>query len=481
VGPKKPHLIFIHMPITFSNISGTGNLALINTNNSGRFAASVSSSSSPLSSTLIYDLDGANFSSTPTSIGGSGLFGTNNTFQIPINSAFTYGTGDFTVEWWSYQTGTSGVQGIWRNSTNDSTFALGFWTVTQGSGNLVVTFGNGAGGNLTLSSNSTIASNTWHHYAVVRNGNLFKLYIDGTAQTSTFTSSISIPAQVGIMQVGNAGGQYQGYITNFRIVKGTAVYTSNFKPSNQQLTAISGTSLLLLMNSSASFATDSGPNNFTITKTGAVSYADFTPISTAMDATNTYPIAVNNNSSSISWSSSNGGIFTKSNRTATDYFGAGPNTTSQSYTVFMAYKPVPATGQGRILSSGAGQDWLLGTYAPAPGSGTMYMNVFYPGSEVWLSHDPADSNWHFIWGTYTLSTGVANLYIATSTQPAAVYKTATFTANGNRGFNQFYVWGRSGGGEAGMADIGFIKVYNGALTLSDIQSQHATYKARFGY
>jgi hypothetical protein len=27
----------------------------------------------------------------------------------------------------------------------------------------------------------------------------------------------------------------------------------------------------------------------------------------------------------------------------------------------------------------------------------MYMNVFYPGSEVWLSHDPSDTGWHFIW------------------------------------------------------------------------------------
>jgi len=30
-------------------------------------------------------------------------------------------------------------------------------------------------------------------------------------------------------------------------------------------------------------------------------------------------------------------------------------------------------------------------------------------------------------------------------------------------------------------NIGFVKVYNGVLTLAAIQSLHATYKARFGY
>jgi hypothetical protein len=104
------------------------------------------------------------------------------------------------------------------------------------------------------------------------------------------------------------------------------------------------------------------------------------------------------NAGSIGYSSSNGGYFSKSNNVGTDTIVGGPNTTSASYTVFMAYQPQNNTsgGQGRILSCNAGQDWLIGTYAPAPGSGTMYMNVFYPGSEVWLSHDPSDTGWHFI-------------------------------------------------------------------------------------
>ena len=209
---------------------------------------------------------------------GSGSFNvvtTNQTFQIPISSAFTYGTGDFTVEWWSYQTSASGVQGIWRNSTGDATNSIGFWTVTQNAQRLTITLGNGTSSN-TIQTNTTVPLNTWHHYAIVRNGTLFKLYLDGVAQTQTITSSIDLPAQVGIMQIGNAGGLYNGFVTNFRIVKGTAVYTSDFTVPTTPLTSIANTSLLLSFYS-AGLLRDSSPNNHVITNSGGVTYNVATP------------------------------------------------------------------------------------------------------------------------------------------------------------------------------------------------------------
>jgi len=43
------------------------------------------------------------------------------------------------------------------------------------------------------------------------------------------------------------------------------------------------------------------------------------------------------------------------------------------------------------------------------------------------------------------------------------------------------LFSRSSGSEVQTADIGFIKVYNGVLTLANVQSLYATYKTRFGY
>jgi hypothetical protein len=49
------------------------------------------------------------------------------------------------------------------------------------------------------------------------------------------------------------------------------------------------------------------------------------------------------------------------------------------------------------------------------------------------------------------------------------------------GFNNLRLFSRSSGSEAQTGDVGFVKVYNGVLTLSDVQNLYAQYKARFGY
>ena len=49
--------------------------------------------------TLVYDLDAANFSGFPATGGSITFNGSTHSLQIPTNSAFTYGTGDFTIEW----------------------------------------------------------------------------------------------------------------------------------------------------------------------------------------------------------------------------------------------------------------------------------------------------------------------------------------------------------------------------------------------
>jgi hypothetical protein len=393
------------------------------------------------------------------------------TIRPPVSSAFTYGTGNFTVEWWSYQTATNGVQGIWRNSTGDAVNAIGFWTITQALGTLTVSIGNGTTTD-TIISNSVIPINTWHHYAFVRNGNLFKLYVNGVAQTQTLTSTINLPAQIAYMQIGNAGGNYYGYITNFRIVKGTAVYTSDFTPSTQPLSAIPGTSLLLLAGTSSNYLTDQSPYAHTITNVGST-FNSASPFSSVKDATGTYTMTASNAGTSIAWNSAGGGSWVKSNNTGTDVIYGGPNyVTAQSYTVFMAYK-LSATASGRLLNtqSEASKDWLMGAYNGNP-------RTFYPNFSVNLPGSGADTVWHLDWATWNTTTSVGNLYASTSTAPTGVSFTGTNAGGG--GFNQLRMFSRSAGSEVQSGNIAFVKVYNGVLTLAQIQAQYATYRARFG-
>ena len=108
--------------------------------------------------------------------------------------------------------------------------------------------------------------NVWHHYAIVRNGNTFTLYDNGTSVGSV-TASINIPAQGDVFRIGSDGEGYgvlNGYISNFRVVNGTAVYTSNFTPPTTPLTAIPNTQILL------QGLVDRSPNAFTVTNNGGV-------------------------------------------------------------------------------------------------------------------------------------------------------------------------------------------------------------------
>jgi hypothetical protein len=91
----------------------------------------------------------------------------------------------------------------------------------------------------------------------------------------------------------------------------------------------------------------------------------------------------------------------------------------------------------------------------------------------------ADLVWHFGWATLNISTGVGQLYTATNTQPTGTAFTATNAGGG--GFNQLRLFSRSAGSEVQTADIAFVKVYNGVVSLAKVQSLYAAYKTRFGY
>jgi len=206
----------------------------------------------------------------------------------------------------------------------------------------------------------------------------------------------------------------------------------------------------------------------------AANYAAVPTTASIVAGTGAYAITVANAGSSISWQSANEGVFRKSNNTGTDTMYGGPNwVTGQSYSVFMAYK-LSATSTGRLLNtqSEASKDWMFGAYNGHP-------NAFYPNFSVNLPGSGADTVWHFNWATWNTLTGVGQLWGATSTQPTAYLFTGTNAGGG--GFNQLRMWSRSAATEIQTADIGFVKAYNGVLTLAEIQAQYATYATRFGY
>ena len=206
----------------------------------------------------------------------------------PSNSAFAFGTGDFTIEAWVYRIKDNGHddsqdsnfdQNIFDFRTNDSTaINIAYDGGVRGYTGKIFCIINGV---YALVSTTTIDTGAWYHVAVVRSGTTVTLYINGTAEATTTSSqnfATATPCKIGgryvSLYTNNSSDwrTWQGYLTGVRVVKGNAVYTSNFTPSVYPLTAVTGTSLLLNFLEYNNYLTDSSTNNFTVTSTNSVQY-----------------------------------------------------------------------------------------------------------------------------------------------------------------------------------------------------------------
>jgi len=176
--------------------------------------------------------------------GGSGYFnGSSSSLSTPSSTEFAFGTGDFTMECWFYLkvTPTSGFTQLISGGGDINNIGFGI------SGNpvpLVYYDGSGAGGVRTLLNTPNI--NTWYHVAVARQSGTTRGFINGALVGAwSDTSNVTTARQFFIGSNVSITNTFNGYLSNDRIVKGTAVYTAAFTPPTLPVTAVSGTSLLI--------------------------------------------------------------------------------------------------------------------------------------------------------------------------------------------------------------------------------------------
>ncbi len=183
--------------------------------------------------------------------------GTGDYLSLASND-FAFGTGDFTVEFFFYSNnvrGTGGAPGQQLGLLQTSDTSGGLKT-TYTSGIIIIQGVNksGTGVNGTLSANiigtnvgsstAVITTGSWNHLSLTRSSGTVRLFLNGILiDSETITGSID----------GNnlaVGGYYDtsylfnGFLSNFRIIKGTALYTSNFIPPTRKLIRLPGTVLL---------------------------------------------------------------------------------------------------------------------------------------------------------------------------------------------------------------------------------------------
>ena len=205
--------------------------------------------------------------------------------SLPSSASLWNLTADFCIECWVYPIATyndggagNGCWGIIDARVGGQSAAP--WNVALGitgfSTAWKATFFTGS---TSYTNTTTIPLNTWTHIAWVRYGTDFSIYVNGTGQSLTSSFGSMSPGttapRIGTKDNTLTGYDTQGYISNFRIVKGTPVYTGNFTPvgplnktqsSGTNIQALSGTETVLLTLQNNSYV-DNSNNNLTVTPT----------------------------------------------------------------------------------------------------------------------------------------------------------------------------------------------------------------------
>ena len=211
----------------------------------------------------------------------SNYFDSNTTYlSFPSNTASNFGSSNFTFECWYYPMHTTGDANLfWWNgdpSGNNGWAGLRLQFNTWNGRTVTLLCSESASTwNVNVTTGTVYSPNTWFHVAVVRNGATVTAYLNGTSIASGNLSSASASLYGGTENLINnmvypastrsSGGR--GNISNVRLVKGTALYTSNFTPPSAPLTAITNTALLTCQSNRF---IDNSANNFTITRNGDV-------------------------------------------------------------------------------------------------------------------------------------------------------------------------------------------------------------------
>ena len=200
--------------------------------------------------------------------------------KITANSTdFVFGTSDFTIEAMVYKTamtfgGNNGAL-IFGQTNNDAGgrngVALGYKD-----GGLWLLQGNGSSWAVETTVD-VFPTDQWVHIAASKNSGTTRYFINGKL-VYTYSTNVNLGADnngdISIGSINTTAFDWDGHISNFRIIKGTGLYTSSFTPPTEPLTNVTNTKLLCCQDKSSVTAKAVGP---TLTGVGSVVTSDFSP------------------------------------------------------------------------------------------------------------------------------------------------------------------------------------------------------------
>ena len=297
---------------------------------------------------------------------GSVFFdGTDDSLNIAANADFAYGTGDFTWEFW-FKTDAGFVEGDGGylidhapadSDGNDGAVWVGSNTLKYHSAPL---------GGVTNLLFGSVSNETWYHVAVARESGTTRLFLDGLLVNSA-SDSANYTTSNTRFRIGDYIGTnyaFKGYISNLRICKGHAVYTSTFTPPTRELEVHPETVLLACYDGENIFADKTGRH---IIATIGDRLSSPTPTATdspvgvtthnpglirSVDATNGPVLKGNFSSNSQNWLTLPKGTTTDRNRTGGRGVFMGGYTTSPSNSAVADIHYINISSEGNSIDFG---------------------------------------------------------------------------------------------------------------------------------
>jgi hypothetical protein len=368
--------------------------------------------------------------------GWSGYFnGTTDYLTTASSSGFTFGTGNFTVEFW-VNVLTKPGNGLYVNAVgnpaNSTSVAFGF----GGSGTNMMLSATTSSAGIAGATSTILELNTWYHIAWVKNGTVLKSYVNGVQASNNSSVATSFTNTVmGIGATPSGANKFNGYISNVRILNGTALYTTNFTPPTTPLTVIANTSLLILQDNRFK---DNSTNNIALTPSGSPSIKPVSPFA----PTAAYSTAVNGGSAYLK---------------ASDYLTASvPAIGTGDFTIeTWFYTIASATSQYIFDYRPSGNDSNPAIYLIG---GVLYM--YLSGSNRITGTTPVrTASWYHL--ALVRSSGTTKMYL-NGVQEGGNYTDANnYAANANRP-----VIGSNGSSLGGNSTLGYIsdfRVTNSAV------------------
>ena len=304
---------------------------------------------------------------------GAVYFDGSGDYLAVTSNDFRFGTNDFTIEAFIHPTtlDTSGMSNSVAPFIDyDGYSSSGAWFSFQ-QVNSGLQFGSNGAARITTTSGLYIG---WCHVAVVRSSGTTTLYLNGKSQGSfsdSFNYTDSNDRTLFIGYQNYLTRLFTGYVSNVRIVNGTALYTSDFTPPSAPLTDVTNTTLLCCQSNALAGSAAVSPNisgindgtvwsaNFTSTSGFAAAnpaskafdgldttYAEPVNTSSTMTVTFNPPLVVSGDfevligSAGELFTTINGGASTSQGSGLTQYHTLGSNITVSNFTYTSSTRPV---------------------------------------------------------------------------------------------------------------------------------------------